>query len=199
MIKSIFKFLANKVSCASIFGAQGIDMLTNNLMLSSAGAELTDSGVATATALTQLIDVVVDLINSWIYIIAKYILMFVDFCQVITYKVAGIDTDLENIVNLPIFKLLLNDTILKLMGTLLIVGLVLLILATIVAIVKSEYEAALEDKKDAKSTAYKTIGKSCIALFMMVITPFLVVIAIIFSSVMLSSINNVLNSKKYIF
>ena len=194
MIKTFIKFLANKMSCASIFGAQGINVLSNSFLLESAGAELTDAGVSTASVLGALLDFIANIINTWVYIIAKYILLFVDFCQMITYKIAGIDNDLENIVDLPIFKFLLNDNILKTIGAIIILGLILLVLISIIAIIKSEYEASKEDKKDAKSSAYKVLGKASIALFTMVITPFIIVIAIIFSSVMLTSVNNVLNS-----
>lgn len=195
MIKSIINYFTHHLSCASVIGAQGVGVFkSSSVLLESAGVELTEAGISTTSFLSQFLDIFVEIINSWIYTIAKYILMFVDFCQVITYKIAGIDTDLGNIVDQPIFKFLLNDTVLKTIGTLLIVGLVLLILATIIAIIKSEYEARLEDKKDAKSSAYKSLGKASIALFLMVITPFIIVVAIIFSSVMLSSVNNVLNS-----
>ena len=128
------------------------------------------------------------------FIIAKYILMFVDLCQVVVYKIAGIDSDLNKLLEMPLFRFLFNKNVLAIIGTLMVVGLVLLILATIVALVKSEYEIAVEgDKKDSKVSAYKTIGKSLVSLFMMVITPFIIVIVIVFSSVLLTSINNVLN------
>ena len=124
MFKAIFKFFKNKMSCASIVGAQGINLLKNsNLMLQSANAELTDAGLTVSSFMTKFIEIFVEIINSWIYIIAKHILQFIDFCQVITYKVAGIDNDLEKIVDLPLFKFLLNDIVLKTIGAIMIVGL----------------------------------------------------------------------------
>lgn len=197
MIKQFFSSLASKMSCALNSGAQGVLMSKfSSLFLNSANVELTDSGVTVSSVLENFLDLVMRLINNWIYIIAKYILLFIDFCQVIIYKIAGIDNDLEKMVDLPIFKFLLHETVLKVFGAIMILALVILILATIVAIVKSEYEAQVEGKYDPKVMAYKVVGKSAVSLFLMVITPFLVVIAIIFSSVMLSSINNVLNSNQ---
>ena len=197
MIFRGFKFLAKKLSCASIFGAQGISMLkTSSFLLESAQGEVQDLSITVSDLLMGLLNVIIESVNSWVYVISKYILMFIDFCQVITYKIAGIDTDLEKIVDLPIFKLILNDTVLKVMGSIIVLSLVILVVAAIIAIVKSEYQASIEGKGDGKVSAYKVLGKSCISLFLMFITPFILVVAIIFSSVIMSSVNNVLNSNK---
>lgn len=162
--------------------------------ISASSVALKDGGQATTSTLSILLDILMEIVNTFFYIIAKYILLFVDLCQVVIYKIAGIDADLDNLFQMPIFRFLLKKEVLTILGSLLIVGFVLLIVATIVALVKSEYQNAVEgDGKDPKVTAYKTVGKSLISLFMMVITPFIIIIVIVFSSVMLTSINNVLN------
>lgn len=195
MMKKLFSIFSTIRPCATKFVAQGFVLNKLNLSwLLGASVELGDSGITTTSTLGALLSLLADLINSLVFIIAKYILLFIDFCQVIVYKIAGISTDLTKIVNMPIFRFLLNDTVLKTIGAIMILGLILLVLVTIVAIVKNEYEASLDDKIDPKKTAYKTVGKSFVTLFLMFITPFIIVISIVFSSVLLSSVNNVLNS-----
>ena len=196
MILNLIRLLASKMSCASLLGAQGIFVPEKALLLEATQGQMQDLGTALQGFFNGLLDMFIETVNSWVYIISKYILMFIDFCQVITYKIAGIDTDLEKIVDMPIFRLILNETVLNLMGSIIILSLVILVVATILAIIKSEYKIAMEDKGDKKSVAYKVFGKSCISLFLMIITPFILIIAVIFSSVVMSSINNVLNSNE---
>lgn len=194
----MFKIFSNLVSHLSPYalksGAYGFGVF-KNMLLESASLEM-ETGATLSAFLDQLLDAILGVLNTWIYIIAKYILMFIDFCQVITYKIAGIDNDLEKIIDLPIFKFLLNETVLKVIGAVLILGFLILIISTIVAIVKSEYNDAVEGKGDGKNGAYKALGQAAISVFLIVITPFIMIIAIIFSSVMLSSINNALNPNK---
>ena len=194
---NIVKLLVKKMSCASLFGAQGIFVpKANSMLLEAASAEIQDFSITLKEFLNGVLDMFLEAIISWVYIISKYILMFIDFCQVITYKIAGIDSDLEKIVDQPIFRLILNDKILSFMGTILILGLLILVVASIVAIVKSEFKIALEDKGDKKSAAYKVLGKSAVSIFLTFVTPFILIVAVIFSSVILSSVNNLLNSNK---
>lgn len=191
MLGNIFNIIKSKMLCTVASGAvQGV-FVPKNLLLDNTAS--VDAGNSLFDVLFQVIDFFSEIFISFFYIIAKYILLFVDMCQVLVYKLAGINTNLDKIVEMPIFRFIFNPTILKIFGTALLIGVLLLLIATIVAIVKSEYEATLDDKKDAKVESYKAVGKSAVTLFLMVITPFIIVISIVFSSVLLTSVNNVLN------
>ena len=197
MILNLFKLLVKKMSCASILGAQGIFVpKANSMLLDANSVEVNDFSITLGQFLNGLLDMFIELVHTLLYYIAKYILMFIDFCQVITYKIAGIDSDLEKIVEQPIFRLILNEKVLSLMGTIVVLSAIILIIACIVAIVKSEYKIAMEDKGDKKGAAYKVLGKSAVSVFLMFVTPFILIIAVIFSSVILSSVNNLLNSNE---
>lgn len=194
MLRKLFNKIGNKMLCVPFLGTQAFSFPQIFSFLATNNVEISDAAAEVAAFTEQLLDMLGALFNTWFYIIAKYILLFVDFCQVIVYKMAGIDMDMNNVLNLPVFRFVLNDTILKIIGIIFVLGLLILIVASIIAIIISEYQVAQDEKADSKAAAYKVMGKASVSLFMMVITPFILIVGIIFSSVVLSSINNVMNS-----
>lgn len=136
-----------------------------------------------------------------VYFLSKLIFQFIDFCEVLVYKIAGINVDTKFNFDMPIFRMLLSDTFFKIMSSLFILGLIFLVVFTILAIIKSEYQLAVGDEKLEKdkkngSVSY-ALKRTALATFMMVIVPLILVVCFAFSSVMLSSINNVLRTDEH--
>lgn len=136
-----------------------------------------------------------------VYFLSKFIFQFIDFCEVLVYKIAGINVDTKFNFDMPIFRMLLSDTFFKIMSSLFILGLIFLVVFTILAIIKSEYQLAVGDEKLEKdkkngSVSY-ALKRTALASFMMVIVPLILVVCFAFSSVMLSSINNVLRTDEH--
>lgn len=135
------------------------------------------------------------IIIAWFYFISKFVFQIVDLIQYVIYKLAGINLSSEITFDLPIFRILLSDTVLNIFLTLFIVGLILLIIFTIISIVKSEYEMALEtdNSKIKKSASGKIVKSSLTATFLMLAVPLILIVVLAFGSVFLTSVNSVLN------
>ena len=144
----------------------------------------------------EYLDGIASILNSWLYLVARLIFQFVDFIQYLVYKIAGISLSDKISFDLPIFRLLLTDTVLKIFLTMFILGLMIIIILAIIAIIKSEYKNATGGNKDGKivNSSAEVAKKSLMSLFLMVFVPFLMVVGIAFGSVFLSSINSALNA-----
>lgn len=144
----------------------------------------------------KLFSRIITLLNSLIYFVAKFIFQIVDFIQYLTYKIAGISLSNEITFDLPMFRLLTSDAILKIFLTMFILGVMLIIILSIIAIIKSEYNNATGGNKDGKivNSAAKVGGKAVYSIVMMILVPFLVVAGIAFGSVFLSSVNAAVNA-----
>lgn len=139
---------------------------------------------------------VIAVLNALIYFITKFIFQMVDFIQYLAYKLAGISLSNEITFDLPMFRLLTSEPIIKIFLTLFILGVMIIIILAIFAIVKSEYNNATGGNKDGKieNSALKAGKKACYSIFMMVLVPFLVVAGIAFGSIFLSSVNAAINA-----
>lgn len=144
----------------------------------------------------KIFDRIITILNSLIYFVAKFIFQIVDFIQYLTYKIAGISLSNEITFDLPMFRLLTSEPIIKIFLTLFILGLMFIIILSIIAIIKSEYNNATGGNKDGKivNSAAKVGGKAVYSVFMMVLVPFLVVAGIAFGSIFLSSVNAAVNA-----
>lgn len=151
--------------------------------------------------MASLWESILELINTWVYFLSKLFFQFIDFCEVVINKIAGINANLNFNFDIPIFRLLLSDTFFKVFSALFIIGIIFLVVFTIIAIIKSEYQLAtgqekLEKDKKNGSVSY-VVKRSLLATFMMVLVPLILIVCFAFTSVMLSSINNVLRTDEH--
>ena len=100
--------------------------------------------------LDSIIEGLGGLIVSWFFFISKFVFQIVDLVQYLVYKLAGINMSSQMTFDLPIFKVLLSDTVLDLFVAMFIIGLIFLIVFTIISIVKSEYAIAIGLESDPK-------------------------------------------------
>ena len=137
------------------------------------------------------------------YFIIKLALNVMDFLMVIVSELSGqaqsfdmakANSNLES--SDVLFKFLFNSLTLKILKRVFIYSLLLLIIISIIAIVKNEWQRAQDEKaRDAKAIIVK-MAKSILVMFL---TPFVVIVGIIFSNVLLVSSMNAINGGKNFF
>ncbi len=192
IIKNIFGVGAQKI-CASALCSPHLQNVLSVLCEASTVTVATNSII---NAFTSIIEGLAGIVIAWFFLISKFVFQIVDLIQYLVYKLAGINLSSEITFDLPIFKILLSDTILDLFMALFIIGLILLIIFTIIAIVKSEYEIAIgleQDSKKVKRASAKIVKSTLTSTALMLIIPFIMIAVMAFGSVFLTSINSVLN------
>ncbi|MCR5553763.1 MAG: hypothetical protein K6F08_03375 [bacterium] len=141
--------------------------------------------------LVQIFNWIFDLI----YLICKFALNVVDFMQMICYKIIGISNDGNPMSTAdPIFKFLLSEPVLKAIRNLLIAGVVILIIFSIAAIIRSEYNAAAgSDDGHAKSRIFRRVLKSG---FAMLLFPVVLLAGVFLTNAILGSVLSALRVNK---
>ncbi len=192
-MKNIIGVGAQKIGASTLHALHLQNVLP---VLASTSAEGTVDVGGLLSPITSLIEGVWGLIISWFYFISKFVFQIVDLIQYLLYKLAGINLSSEMTFDLPIYRVLLSETILKIFISLFVIGLILLIALTIISIVKSEYSIAVgleTDPKKVKGASSKVVKSTLTASILMFVVPFLVIVSLAFGSVFLTSINSLLN------
>ena len=143
--------------------------------------------------LERLLNLIGNLFATLVYDICKFALNIIDVLQVLAYKLIGISFNEEALVDpaSPIFRFLLNEKMTKVIGLVFAVGIILLILLTIAAIVRSEYKnVTVGDDGRAKTRIFRRVLKS---MFLMVLFPAVLLGSIIFTNAILASLMQALN------
>lgn len=130
--------------------------------------------------------------------IVQFMLRIVDFFQFFVGKLAGIDTwsTKNNVgrVSLTdtdvIFRFLLSDQVIKILTAIFGLAIVLLIIFTIIAIVKTDYAAAVDADGKADGSKRGVLKKAGRSLFVMFIVPFVLIFGILSSNAILASLSN---------
>lgn len=138
--------------------------------------------------------------------IVQFMLRIVDFLQFFVGRLAGIDTwsakgDVGNVRLADtdvIFRFLLSKSVTRAFIAILGVSVVLLIIFTIIAIVKTDYSAAVDTDGKADGNKSKVLKKAGQSLFVMLIVPFILVFGILGSNAILASLNNALKGNSTI-
>ena len=130
-----------------------------------------------------------------VYMICKFALNVVDFMQMLCYKIIGVSADGNAMTTAdPIFKFLLSETVLRAIRNLLIIGIVILIVFSIAAIIRSEYNAAAgSDDGHAKSRILRRVVKSG---FAMLLFPVVLLAGVFLTNAILGSVLNALHVNK---
>lgn len=120
-------------------------------------------------------------------LIGRFMLTAIDFCVIFVRQFLGIQaesTTLEDLAGDKIFAFVFSDTVLKAIKYMIIIGLVLIILFSIIAILKAEYgniSGTPTDKKHVLVSALKSV-------FLMVIIPVIFIASIILSNAVLAGL-----------
>lgn len=132
--------------------------------------------------LGELIDALVDLFYRILYKLFSSICVLIDFIKEIFYKLCGIETvSIEGENTDLLSNLMRSDVIKRVFLSVLLIGVILLVIFTIIAIIKSNYQ----EKQNYKTVLVKT-AQSMIILF---IIPFTVLAGIVLTNTVMSSIN----------
>ncbi|MBQ9790572.1 MAG: hypothetical protein IJW24_03155, partial [Clostridia bacterium] len=151
-------------------------------------------------ALSGVLIWVGDLLVSLIFVVFKFVLNIVDLLQILVERLVGIDfwgqpgASIETFQDSDIiFKFLMSDAVQSAFRTMVVVSIVLLIVFTIIAIIKSEYDVAATGdtkKHSSKMPIFQTAMKS---LLTVVLIPILLIMGILASNALLTSLVNALN------
>ncbi len=136
-------------------------------------------------------------IMTFIYAIVKFALNIVDFVQYFVQRLIGIDYWLNTEANLAdigesdiLFRFMFSDQVLRVFRLLIIIAIVLLIVFSIIAIVKSEYASATSGGDNSK----KGILKSALnAIFLVIIIPIMLTFGVLASNAVLASLLNAIS------
>lgn len=136
--------------------------------------------------LEDLLQGLLELICSLFYGMFSGICLLIDFIKTIFYKLCGIETvEIEGEQGDLLSNLLESDIIKRVFLTIFIIGFILLIVFTILAIIKSNYQ----EKQNWKTVLSKT-GQ---AFIIMLLIPFTVIIGVMLTNTVMSSINQAMN------
>ena len=136
--------------------------------------------------LEELLQGLLELICSLFYGMFSGICLLIDFIKTIFYKLCGIETvEIEGEQGDLLSNLLESDIIKRVFLTIFIIGFILLIMFTIIAIIKSNYQ----EKQNWKTVLSKT-GQ---AFFIMLLIPFTVLVGVMLTNTIISSINQAMN------
>lgn len=136
--------------------------------------------------LEDLLHGLLELICSLFYGMFSGICILIDFIKTIFYKLCGIETvEIEGEQGDLLSNLLESDIIKRVFLTIFIIGFILLIVFTIIAIIKSNYQ----EKQNWKTVLSKT-GQ---AFMVMLLIPFTVFVGVMLTNTIMSSINQAMN------
>ncbi len=132
-------------------------------------------------------------IMTFIYTIVKFALNIVDFIQFFVQRLVGVDFWTNTNSTLAdlgesdiIFRFMFSEEVLRVFRLIIIIAIVLLIVFSIIAIVKSEYSNATTGKGDKKGI----LTSSLKAIFLVVLIPVMLVFGLLASNAVLASILN---------
>ena len=166
------------------------------------GNTIQDGSVINQKSWTIIFDYLLiglDWLGNWlmtfIYGIIKFALNVIDLLQYFIERLVGIDVwkntsaSLSDITNNDIlFKFLLSEEVIRVFRALVVIGIILLIVFSIVAIIKSEYYNATGDEKNANKK--NILVNALKAIFMAVMVPLMTIFGILASNAILASVLN---------
>lgn len=132
--------------------------------------------------LEDLLQGLFELICGLFYGMFSGICILIDFIKTIFFKLCGIETiEIDGSESDLLSSLLESDVVKRIFLTIFIIGFILLIVFTIIAIIKSNYQ----EKQNWKTVLSKTAQ----AFFIMLLIPFMVMVAVMLTNTIMSSIN----------
>lgn len=179
----LHNFLINNTAQALLNGEGGVATLENNGNDSIINAIIS----FIVSLIENSIEFTYKLFMKLCIIVGRFVLNVVDFFFVFVRQFLGIEADytsLESLTDDKIFDFIFNDTVLKIIKYVIIIGLILIILFSIIALLRAEY-GNISSGETSKKQVLVSALKSC---FLMVIVPLLFIFSIICSNAVLSAI-----------
>lgn len=132
--------------------------------------------------LGELINALVDLFYRILYKLFSSICVLIDFIKEIFYKLCGIETvNIDGEQTDLLSSLMASDLIKKVFLSVFLIGVILLVIFTIIAILKSNYH----EKQNYKTVLVKTAQ----SLLIVLVVPFVVISGILLTNTIMASIN----------
>ena len=135
--------------------------------------------------------IVYELLVKLVYLVAQFMMIAIDFVFVFIRQLTGINTDFSDIENLEesdiIFKFLFSEPVTDALKGILAIAIVLIILFSIIAILRTEYAAATLNANNAKG---KILSGALKSLMLIILVPVLVIGSIFLSNAVLASLYN---------
>lgn len=140
-----------------------------------------------------IFDIVMGIVNRMIFTIAKQILFIIDLVQVLFRRLAGLDKYYVNTGTGPnvehegdiLISLMSNETVLEVFITLTLVAVAMVIIATIIKVVQSEFTT--EGSKNSKGGI---IGQAIKSLVMFILVPVLCFGGVFVSNALLKALDS---------
>ena len=174
-------------SFASKFG-----VFVTKILAKRTPTEVVSTETVLGTGLSAFTKFILELIFKFLYLISRFAMNLIDFFQVIVNKLSGISSvgksyDInDDFQGNPIFRFLLNDRVLRVFNIMIGVAIVLLIVFVIIAIVKSDLDAATNDGEGAKGPIIRRALKS---VFLFLAMPIFLFVFILGTNAILNSVN----------
>lgn len=172
---------------SSFVGADGD--LVDTIEITSLGSDF----------MTLIVATISSFILKFIYTICSFVLNVIEFLQFVISSILGINANLDNYVVLdsknPLVRMMTNESVMRVFKVILGVSIVLVIIFTIFAIVKSEYNNALKEDNEANSKG-RIFVRTLKSLFTMGMFPLLILVAVILVNAVLAGFNSILSGGK---
>lgn len=154
-----------------------------------------ENTTVTSALFQGILDWLLSFFSNFIYAICKFAMNIIDFFQTLAYKLIGVGTiDEYQVVdqNNPLIKFLTSEVVLDVFISIMIVAIVFLIVFTIIAIVRSEYQTATggDDNSASKGRILRRVFR---ALGAMILYPCVLLASIILINAILASVISAFN------
>ncbi len=140
-----------------------------------------------------------NLILRLLYFICTFVLNLIELLQLAFSLILGISVDINDYAvidnNNPLVKILTNENVLKVFRFAVGVGIVLVIVFTIFAIIKSEYQNAIGVDEPLRQKG-RIAARSLRSIFLMGFFPLMLLVSIILVNAILAGFNNILRGGK---
>ena len=138
---------------------------------------------------------ILSLFLKLIYFICKWIMYFLDIIFFYIKQISGMTVDTSSLESLAsgetdmVFKMLTvnSNLIVQIIRQLIGVGLIVIIVLTIIAVIKTQYDAFIKNSPASNSKAMMNLAKS---LILIIVTPAIAIGGIMMSNIVLKSLYN---------
>jgi len=177
--------------------AGGISSLPSLVAADGDVVNTVEASSMSSAAFSLITDGLINLILRLIFAICRFVLNLIEFFQFVVSSILGISVKAEDYVVLdsknPLVKLLTNESVLRVFKYMLGIAILLIIIFTIFAIVKSEYQFAVEGDPDVSGKG-RIFARSLRSFFTLGMFPLMLLFGVIVINAILAGFNNILRN-----
>lgn len=160
-------------------------------------ANTVDAASIGSATLSIVTDALINLILRLIFVICRFVLNLIEFLQFVVSSILGISVTLEDYVVLdsknPLVKMLTNESVLQVFKYMIGVAIVLIIVFTIFAIVKSEYQFAIDGDPEVSGKG-RILARTLRSFFTLGMFPLMLLFGVIVINAVLVGFNDILRN-----